>query len=358
MYLCLGDECPGFRKHRAERLPQIPLEAYRLPIIAESDYKAPLMCSSPHIQTVIPILFRKVPGVTYERERIDTPDEDFIHVDWSRVGSRRLAIVTHGLEGDSGRAYMKGMVKALNRTGWDAVAMNFRGCSGEPNRKLRLYHSGETKDLHTVVSHVAALDRYDELALVGFSLGGNAILKYLGEPDHEKPVIVKAAVTVSVPCDLKGCSDRLGESRNRPYLRRFLKLLHRKIQTKALMFPDKVNDKGYEQISKLREFDDRYTAPLHGFKDANDYYEKASSRQFLPAISVPALVINAADDPFLSPSCFPIDEAKANPNLFLEIPPHGGHVGFMAFNHDGQYWSEKRAAAFLESVGTYRRSFH
>ena len=137
------------------------------------------MCSSPHIQTVIPILFRKVPGVTYKRERIDTPDEDFIHVDWSRVGSRRLAIVTHGLEGDSGRAYMKGMVKALNRTGWDAVAMNFRGCSGEPNRKLRLYHSGETKDLHTVVSHVAALDRYDEL--------GPGWIQPRGERDPEVP---------------------------------------------------------------------------------------------------------------------------------------------------------------------------
>ena len=323
-----------------------------MPIIAESDYKAPLLFSSPHLQTVIPVLFRKVPGVTYQRKRIETPDGDFLHVDWSRVGSRRLVILTHGLEGDSGRAYMKGMVKAVNRAGWDAAAMNFRGCSGEPNKKLRLYHSGETGDLHTVVSRVAASESYDELALVGFSLGGNAILKYLGEPEYHKPTIIKAAVTISVPCDLKGCSERLDAFWNRPYLKRFLKLLYRKIKTKALMFPDKVSDGGYEDIRRLSEFDDRYTAPLHGFKDADDYYEKSSSRQFLPAISIPALVVNAADDPFLSPSCFPIDEAKTSPHLFLEIPPHGGHVGFMAFNHDGEYWSETRAAAFLGSVVT------
>lgn len=321
-----------------------------MPVVAQSSYISPLFCSSPHVQTVIPTLFRKVSGVTYQRERIDTPDGDFLDLDWSRVGSRRLAIVLHGLEGDSGRPYMRGMVKALNRRGWDALAMNLRGCSGEPNRKLRMYHSGETDDLHTVIRHVTALESCDDLALMGFSLGGNVILKYLGERGDTPPALLKAAVAVSVPCDLTACAVRLEEFRNRLYLRRFLRLLHGKIRAKALMMPESVSDHGYERIKWLKEFDDRYTAPFHGFKDAADYYAQASSRQFLPNISVPTLLINAADDPFLSSSCFPTEEAKANPHLFLEVPRHGGHVGFMSFNHDGEYWSETRATTFLDTM--------
>lgn len=321
-----------------------------MPLIAQSSYAPPLLCSNAHIQTIIPSLFRKIHGITYQRERIETSDGDFLDLDWSRVGSTRLAIVLHGLEGDSGRSYMLGMVRALNRHAWDAVAMNLRGCSGEPNRRLPMYHSGQTEDLEIVIQRVADTSHYDELALVGFSLGGNVILKYLGEHEGETHPLIKAAVAVSVPCDLKACSVRLEELRNRPYLRRFLRLLHQKIRAKAQVMPEGVSDSGYEQIKTLKDFDDRYTARIHGFKDANDYYEKASSRQFLPTISVPTLLINAADDPFLAESCFPTDEAKSNPFLFLEIPSHGGHVGFMDFNNDGQYWSENRTVHFLETM--------
>lgn len=321
-----------------------------MPVVARSNYTAPLLCSNPHVQTIIPTVFRKVRGVSYQRERIATPDGDFIDLDWAGVGSKRLAILLHGLEGDSGRPYMMGMVRALNRNDWDALAINFRGCSGEPNLKLRMYHSGETEDLHTVICHVAASGMYDKLALVGFSLGGNAILKYLGEQGDRKSPLIKQAVTISVPCDLKACSVRLEEFRNRPYLRRFLRMLHEKIRVKALMMPESISDIGYERIRTLKDFDDRYTAPMHGFKDADDYYEKASCRQFLPTISIPTLLINATDDPFLSASCFPVEEAKSNINLFLEIPEHGGHVGFMAFNNDGEYWSETRAIVFLNTM--------
>jgi uncharacterized protein len=321
-----------------------------LPVIAESSYRAPFLCSNPHVQTVIPTVFRKVEGVTYQRRRIETPDGDFLDLDFSSVGSKRLAIVLHGLEGDSTRPYMKGMVKALNQGGWDAAALNFRGCSGEPNRKLRMYHSGETEDLATVISHIESSGMYSALALVGSSLGGNVILKYLGERGGATPSLIKAAVTISVPCDLKACSVRLGEFSNRPYLKRFLRMLRRKIQAKQLIMPESINDIGYERIRLLGEFDDRYTAPMHGFRDANDYYEKGSSKPFLPDISIPTLLINAADDPFLSTTCYPVEEAKTNPNLFLETPRHGGHVGFMAFNRNGRYWSETRAVSFLETV--------
>jgi uncharacterized protein len=321
-----------------------------VPVIAKSSYSAPRFCANPHFQTVVPTLFRKVSGVTYCRERIDTPDGDFLDLDWSRVGSPNVIVVLHGLEGDSGRPYVMGMVKALNRRGWDAVALNFRGCSGEPNRKLRMYHSGETEDLNTVLSHVAASGRYAQTALVGWSLGGNVILKYLGERGQGIEPLVRSAVAISVPCDLKSCSIRMRELRNRLYLHRFLKMLRKKIQVKALMMPESVTDEGYEEIRTLEQFDDRYTARFHGFRDANDYYEKASSRQFLKNIAVPTLLINAADDPFLADSCFPQAEAAANPRLFLEIPRHGGHVGFMSFSRDGEYWSETRAASFLSEM--------
>ena len=321
-----------------------------MPVIPQSAYKAPLLCSNPHIQTIVPTLFRKVYGVTYQRERIETPDGDFLDLDWSRVGAKRLAVVLHGLEGNSTRSYIMGMVKALNRSAWDALAVNFRGCGGEPNRKLRMYHSGETEDIQTVIRHVSELANYSELALVGFSLGGNVILKYLGEQRGKTHSMIKAVVTISVPCDLKASSVRISALMNRLYLKRFLGMLHEKMKAKALMAPEKIDLRGYDKIRTLKEFDDRYTAPLHGFKDAYDYYEKSSSRQFLNRISVPTLLINAADDPFLSASCYPVEEAKANPNLFLEVPKHGGHVGFMASNNDGEYWSETRAVAFLKMV--------
>jgi uncharacterized protein len=321
-----------------------------VPIVTESNYRAPRFCTNPHVQTVMPTIVRKVLGVNYRRERIETPDGDFLDLDWSRVGSRRLVLVLHGLEGDAGRPYMMGMVKALNRRGWDALGLNFRSCSGEPNRKLRMYHSGETEDLNTVISHARASGTYAGIALVGFSLGGNVILKYLGERGSTVPQLIKGAVAISVPCDLKGCSVRMKEFQNRLYLMRFLKLLHRKIVAKSLIMPEDISDAGYEQIRTLEEFDDRYTARFHGFIDANDYYAKASSGPFLKAISVPTLVINASDDPFLADSCFPRAQATENPHLFLEIPRNGGHVGFLTFNHDGEYWSETRAASFLADV--------
>ena len=319
-----------------------------MPLISESDYRAPFLFGNPHFQTIIPTLFRKVAGVIYKRERIDTADEDFLDLDWSSVGSKRLCIVLHGLEGNSGRPYMRGMVRALNRRRWDALALNFRGCCGEPNRKLRMYHSGETEDLQAVINHASALGAYSQFALVGFSLGGNAILKYLGEQGASVAPILRAAVTISVPCDLRACSIRLEEFLNRPYLKRFLRMLRGKMETKSRMAPDIVRIAGYDQIKTLKEFDDRYTAPLHGFKDADDYYSKSSCKQFLNTISIPTLLINAADDPFLSPTCFPTKEAEANQNLFLEVPKYGGHVGFMARNRELEYWSETRATSFLE----------
>lgn len=320
-----------------------------MPIIEPSTYRPPLFFSNPHVQTVFPSVFRRVTGVSYQRERVHTPDGDFVDLDWSEAGAERLAILLHGLEGNSDRAYIRGMARALNRCGWDTVAMNFRGCSGECNTKLRFYHSGDTGDLDTVISHVIGKEAYGEIALVGFSLGGNVVLKYLGERESNLRPEIRKAVTFSVPVDLTASSWKMGLPSNRIYMKRFLKMLHEKIKMKMEIMPGELNDEDYHSIRTFKEFDDRYTAPINGFRDAEDYWEKASSKPLLGAVSVPTLLVNAADDPFLPEECFPLDEARSNPHFFLEIPSHGGHTGFVAFNTRKEYWSESRAVGFLNS---------
>jgi predicted alpha/beta-fold hydrolase len=321
-----------------------------MPFTPHSAYKPPLFFASPHVQTIFPTLFRKVTGVTYRRIRIDTPDGDFLDSDLSSVNSDRVAVILHGLEGDSQRSYVKGMVRALNRRGWDALAVNFRGCGGEPNRMPRMYHSGETEDLDTVMRSVGTTASYRCAALVGFSLGGNVILKYLGERGTDHHPLIRAAAAVSVPCHLKACSVRLGEPGNRLYAKRFLKLLRAKIALKARVNPESIRLDLFKDVVTLKDFDDRYTAPLHGFKDADDYYARASSLPFLKSIRVPTLLLNAKDDPFLAEPCYPVSDARDNSHLFLETPDHGGHVGFLAFNKEGEYWSEKRVGTFLEDA--------
>ncbi len=296
---------------------------------------------------MFPSLFRRVRSVHYQRERIETPDGDFLDLDWSRNGSSRLVILLHGLEGDSTRAYMLGMAKALNNAGWDAASLNFRGCSGECNRRLGFYHSGETEDLHTVISHVVEQHTYSDIALVGFSLGGNVILKYLGEQGKRTHPLIKKAVAFSVPCDLASSSEKISRAANSIYLKRFLRMLRKKIRMKMRIMSDAINDRDYRLIKTFKDFDNRYTAPIFGFKDAEDYWEKASCKPLLSRISIPTLLVNAADDPFLTRACYPYEEAGANPMLLLEIPQFGGHVGFVTFNGKGEYWSESRAVSFL-----------
>jgi predicted alpha/beta-fold hydrolase len=294
-----------------------------------------------------------VDGVAYRRERIDTPDGDFLDLDWSEVGAERVAVLSHGLEGSTGRSYMRGMARALNRRGWDVLAWNYRGCSGEPNRLLHAYHSGATDDLDVVVRHALEGGRYRRLALLGFSLGGNLTLKYLGERGRAADDRIRGAATFSVPCDLADSSAALARPTNRLYMAYFLASLRRKIKDKMALFPGQLDETGLGQIRDFQGFDDRYTAPLHGFRDAADYWARCSARPFIPDIRVPTLIVNAADDPFLGPSCYPIGEARANPYVHLEVPDHGGHVGFILFNREGDYWSELRAADFLEKVDDF-----
>ncbi|MCP3901065.1 MAG: alpha/beta fold hydrolase, partial [Desulfobacteraceae bacterium] len=281
----------------------------------------------------------------YKRERINTTDNDFIDLDWSVIKSKKLTIISHGLEGNSNRAYVTGMVNTLNNNGWDALALNFRGCSGEPNKLLKSYHSSFTDDLALTIQHAKKKQRYDEIALIGFSIGGNITLVHLGR-DKVDPIVKKAAV-LSVPCDLKGSSECLAKFQNIIYMKRFLRMFHEKIKAKMIFMPEEINDKAYNNIKNFKDFDDRYTAPIHGFKNALDYWEKSNSLQFIPNIKIPTLILSAKNDPFLSDSCYPIKESTGNKNITLEMPESGGHVGFIAFNQEKIYWSERRVAAFL-----------
>jgi predicted alpha/beta-fold hydrolase len=307
-------------------------------------YQAPFFLFNAHLETIYPSLIRKVSLPSYTRERIATPDEDFLDLDWIRHGSDRLVIISHGLEGNSQRPYIKGMAKTMLHAGWDVLAWNYRGCSEEMNRQLRFYHSGATEDLHTVVQH--AIQQYSSIALVGFSLGGNLTLKYLGETT--RPAQIKKAVAISVPMALESSCEKISQPDNWIYSRRFLKSLKEKILIKSSTM-SALDGKTILSIKTLREFDDHYTGPLHGFRDAHDYYTRCSSLQFLPSIGIPTLILNAQNDPFLSAECYPAELLKNHACVALETPVRGGHVGFAQFRKNGVYWSEERAAQFLAS---------
>jgi predicted alpha/beta-fold hydrolase len=262
-------------------------------------------------------------------------------------GADKAAVVLHGLEGNSRRPYIVCMAAVFLKAGWDVFALNCRGCGGEPNRLPVFYHQGSTGDLHTILEFIQAEYPHEELALVGFSLGGNLLLKYLGDgvfPVSER--IVKAAA-ISVPCDLLSCSEKLAAPSNMLYMRYFLRSLEKKVKEKKRMYPDLIDDNGFDGIRTFMEFDDRYTAPLHGFHDALDYYRQCGCGRFLEGIEKPVLLINALDDPFLSEKCYPFEIADKSESLHLETPRWGGHSGFVSFDNEGLYWHERRVIEFV-----------
>ena len=318
-----------------------------MPLIPASSYQPPLLFGNGCVQTVYPSLARRLDAGLYQRERIFTPDDDFLDLDWSQIGSRKLVILSHGLEGNTHRPYMVGMARMMNRIGWDALAWNYRACSGEINRQLRMYHNGCIDDLDCVVQHALKKVAYDAVALIGFSLGGNLTLMYLGSLGSNLDRRIQRSVVFSVPCDLKAGALELAKPKNRLYMKQFLVSLHEKIKKKMELMPDRINDDNYDRIKTFKEFDDRYTAPINGFKDAEDYWAKCSSGRFLHAITVPTLLVNALDDPFLAPSCYPVQQAEQSRYVHLEMPRSGGHVGFVQFNGDKSYWSENRTVEFL-----------
>ncbi len=313
------------------------------------DYKPPLWLRNGHIQSIWPTLFRKVALAEPVREVLSTDDDDELHLDWYRQGSDRLAILSHGLEGHSRRSYMLGLARALLSEGWDVLAWNFRSCGGVMNHQPRFYHSGATADLGRVVQH--GLDKgYKTVFLSGFSMGGNLTLLYLGQQSERVDSRICGAVTYSVPCDLAGSADTLALPSRRIYMRRFLRDLQVKMKEKSNRFPDLISVDGFEDIRSFHDFDDRYTAPLHGFRDAQDYWANCSALWKLKDIRVPSLIVNAADDPFLSRKCFPESRVELGAHVRLESPRWGGHVGFVEHAPNGYYWSERRAVAHAAAL--------
>ena len=258
-------------------------------------------------------------------------------------------VVLHGLEGSSRSPQVLGILREARRRGWGGVAMNFRGCSGEPNRLGRSYHGGDTGDLAWVIARVRAEHPSSPIVCVGFSLGGNVLLKYLGERGEQLPEQVRAAAAVSAPVDLARSAHALEHGFSRVYGNRLVGSLKRKTLQKLARDPDLVDAKALRAVRTLAEFDDLVTGPVHGFKDAKDYWTQSSSAAFLPRIRRPTLLINAKDDPFLPAEALPVRAVSENPFLSAEFPASGGHLGFL----EGRWpwaptaWAEVRAAEFL-----------
>jgi uncharacterized protein len=338
-----------------------------MPLIQHADYQAPFWLPEGHSQTIFPSIFRKVEGVHYVRERIVTDDGDFLDIDLSECGVlsfecgvednelrtrkrsvvrselKTLVILSHGLEGNSTRQYIMGMVKHFNAHGFDCLAWNFRSCSEEINQTKRFYHSGATEDLDIVVKH-AISKGYQKIYLVGFSLGGNLTLKFLGEKGQNLYPEVQKAVVFSVPLHLSSSGKTIGWL----YDQRFIRSLNKKVQAKANRFPEfEINTSNISKIKNLKDFDDAYTSQLHGFKDAEDYYEQNSSLYFLDNITIETLIINAKNDPFLSKECFPYEQVKHLEKVYLQTPEGGGHCGFYPADYQGVLWSERRALEWV-----------
>jgi len=312
---------------------------------SEKEYTSPAILFNAHFETIYPSLFRSV-EVSYSRERIETDDHDFLDLDWLTQQSKKLIIISHGLEGNSHRAYIKGMAKAFYAQGFDALAWNYRGCSEEMNKQLRFYHSGATDDLDRIIQHALHKNQYEAIYLIGFSLGGNLTLKYLGERTPSS--LIKKSIVYSVPLHLHTSCIQISKPSNWIYSNRFLKSLKNKVIQKSKVIPG-INLNGMNKIATLMEFDDHFTAPLHGYRDAIDYYQQCSSLYFLKNISIPVHIVNAKNDPFLSADCYPADLLKDHACVTFESPKHGGHVGFTQFNKNGLYWSEERALHFIQS---------
>ena len=313
--------------------------------IVKSNFKPHFRFRSGFIATVYSGLIRRL-KINQTRERITLRDADFIDLDWSysQMPSKSVIILFHGLEGHGQRPYITGPALYFNANNIDAICVNFRCCSGELNRYYESYHSGKTDDLEDIIQHVVSLEKYDSIFLKGISLGGNILLKYLGDGSNVPPQ-VKAAMAVSVPCDLSGSAKALHTLKNIAYHINFKWGLVQRLKLKQKQFPDAISKAKIKSIKTLNDFDEVYTSRAHGFKNAQDYYEKCSSLQFLKTIKTPVLILNALDDSFLSKACFPFEDAEENSNIFLETPSRGGHVGFISSG--GFYYNETRALEFF-----------
>lgn len=371
-----------------------------MPIVS-SPYRSPRWLLSKHLESVLPVCLRKLQEINYKRERFFTEDDDFIDLDWSISGHnnlsfglihqkiqgnsesffdfgakgnigtsnlprrkvkktpeeeyqankhktqvKKLAILTYGAIASPQSSYILGMAKKLSLAGYDSVVWNFRGAQ-EPNRLRRFYHAGNSDDLHHVVQYISQTKSYQELVLVGFSYGGNIVLKYLGEMGQALNKSITRAVTISVPCELGSCTKELTKLENFFYARDFIKKVKGRLQSKKRAFPEKFHDFNFNKIRSIIELDTKIATQLNDFTNLDHYYRVCSSKQYIPNIAIPTLILNAQNDPLLSEDNFPIRECENHPWVTLEMPQDGGHIGFMMSSINGPYYSEERTLDFI-----------
>lgn len=313
-----------------------------MPLLTDQ-YQGPWWSISGQASSLVPYFRRRPNRPNYRRQRIDTPDGDFIDVDLLAYGHPRVVIISHGLEGSSDSQYMRSAAHLFAANSFDVIALNHRSCSGTLNKTTTMYHSGFTDDLHLITSRAATI--YDEIYLLGYSLGGNQVCRYLCTQQDTLPSAVIAGVAVSVPTDLADSARELARWHNYMYTLGFLRTLRDKALLKAEQHPDSLDVAAIKRISTLKGFDDIVTAPLHGFADADDYYEQCSSLSYLAQAQRPLLMINALDDPFLGTKCYPADIARRSAHFHLLQSALGGHVGYMQKRSDWTY-AEQEAVRF------------
>jgi predicted alpha/beta-fold hydrolase len=305
----------------------------------------------PHAQTIAGRYLRRPGRISFRRERVETPDGDFVDLDFPLTGppDGPVVLLLHGLEGSARRGYAIETYRALARVGIRAVGLNFRSCSGELNRTARFYHSGDTADIRLIARLLAG--RFPDVprGAIGFSLGGNALLKYLGEEGEAAGGVLSAAVAISVPYDLGAGADALDRTRmGRVYTRVFVRPLLAKATAKAALLDGACDLERMRAARSFRAFDDAATAPLHGFAGAQDYYDRSSAHGFIGRIRIPTLLIHSADDPFLPAASFPAEAAAANPQVSTIMTGAGGHVGFVeGAPWRPRFWAETEAARFF-----------
>ncbi|WP_028388248.1 hydrolase [Legionella fairfieldensis] len=324
-------------------------------MIIDSDFKPAWWLPGSHSQTMYPTLVRRIKTPVDEMERIELPDGDFIDLAWANNGlspDAPLIVLLHGLGGSMHSAYAAGLMHAFNRFGWRAVLMHFRGASQEPNRLPRAYHSGDTGDINYLLHLLAQREPQSKKAVVGVSLGGNVLLKWLGEQGSQS--LIDAAVAVSVPFQLRIVAERIGKGFSRLYQDYLLRRLRQVFAQKKARYTSENMPQPLNDVHKWRcfwTFDDRVTAPLHGFPHVHAYYNEASSRRYLSCIATPTLIIHALDDPFMTPAVIP-SANELSSAICLEVSAKGGHVGFIAGNLPGRpiYWLEQRIPAYLQQI--------
>ncbi|MGE0483420.1 MAG: hydrolase [Gammaproteobacteria bacterium] len=324
-------------------------------VVRRDDFASSRWLPGPHLPTIWASLWRRVPPLELAFERLELPDGDFVDLAWTPPRDAPLVIVLHGLEGSHTSRYARAVLALLERGGFRGVLMQFRGCGSMPNRLARSYHSGDTGDLAHLVDTLTQRMGTPPFAAIGYSLGGNVLLKWLGELGTTAPL--RAAAAVSVPFDLAACADRLGRGFSRLYQRQLVTSMQRKYRAKFSDGEGPLRPADVPRHATFWTWDDAVTAPLHGFRDVHDYYARSSCRSFLHAIRVPTLVVQAEDDPFVPASAIP----RANelgPPVTLELTRGGGHVAFIGgaspWRHD--YWCEPRLVAFLRGVAGHMRA--